>query len=298
MNFRAKITNHAAYIKELEALCDRLKAAGFRIQGTRLDIYRKTFATIDKFITENREQELVKRLPSPTFINDLHESQEIIEACDEFPDLTQPGLRDRIEKVLKGTRELEKETPEKGEPRNYLFELVMAGSLKRAGFGIHLDRIEDIFFEFRNSPFFIECKRIHSQARLQERIDDAAYQIGKRCDEARTSKARGIIAIDVSKLLNDGTGLFQCSTLAVFSSACRQLLTTFQAMHNSNLGSTKEKRVLGIYIYARLPGHVQKPTGTHTCRQASFIVWHSKKTKDSNLAVKFFKRIKHATIHG
>jgi hypothetical protein len=70
-----------------------LKAAGFRIQGTRLDIYRKTFATINKFITENREEELVKKLPSFTFINDIYESQELIEACDEFPDLTQPGLR-------------------------------------------------------------------------------------------------------------------------------------------------------------------------------------------------------------
>jgi hypothetical protein len=228
MNFSAKVTNHAGWIKELEILCDRLKAAGFRVQGTRLDIYRKTFATINKFLTENREQELVKKLPSPTFINDLHESQELIEACDEFPDLTQPGLRVRIEKALEGNRELAKETPEKGEPRNYLFELVMAGLLKRAGFRIRLDRIEDAFFEFGDRPFFIECKRIHSQGMLQERIDHAACQIGKRCDDAETPKARGVVAIDVSKLLNDGTGLFQCSTLAVFRSVCADSLTTFR----------------------------------------------------------------------
>src|SRR5271166_266789 len=216
MNFSSKITNHAGYIKELEILCDRLKAAGFRIQGTRLDIYRKTFATINKFLTENREDELIKKLPSPTFIN------------DEFPDLTLPGLRVRIEKVLEGNRELAKETPEKGEPRNYLFELVMAGLLKRAGFRIQLNRIEDIFVEFGDRPFFIECKRIHSQARLQERIDHAACQIGKCCDDARTPKARGVIAIDISKLLNPGARFLQCLTIEALSSVCESLLQTFR----------------------------------------------------------------------
>jgi hypothetical protein len=297
MDFSFEITNHAGWIKELETLCDRLKAAGFRVQGTRLDVYRKTFATINKFITENREGELVKKLPFPAFANDLHESQELIEACDEFPDLTQPGLRDRIEKVLKGTRELEKETPEKGEPRNYLFELVMAGLLKRAGFRVHLDRIEDIFFEFGDRPFFVECKRIHSQARLQERIDDAAWQIGKRCDDAGTPKARGIIAIDVSKLLNPGTGFFQSLTLEALNSECENLLRIFRAMYNSDLGSDKERRVLGNYVYSRLPGQVQQPPGFHTCRQASFIIWHRTKTKDGNLAVKLFKKIKPAATH-
>src|SRR5215468_2066544 len=129
LSFTTKITNNAGWTKELETLCTRLKAANFRIQGTRLDIYRKTFATIDQFLNDGREAELAKKLPFPTSLNDLHESQEVIEACDEFPDLTQPGLRDRLEKVLGGTRELEKETPEKSEPRNYLFELVMAALL-------------------------------------------------------------------------------------------------------------------------------------------------------------------------
>jgi hypothetical protein len=297
MNFSAKITNHAGWIIELETLCDRLKAASIRIQGTRLDLYRKTFATINKFITENREQELVEKLPLPTFINDLHESQELVDACDGFVDLTQPGLRRRIEKALEGNRELQVETPEKGEPRNYLFELVIAGLLKRAGFNIYLDRDEDIFCEFGGKPFFVECKRIHSHARLQERIDEAACQVGKRCDDARTPKARGIIAIDVSKLLNPGTGLFHCLTLEALSSECSNLLQVFRAMYKSDLGSDKDRRVLGIYIYARLPGQVQKPPGTHTCRQSSFIIWHPKKTKDSNLAVKFFEKIKIAAMH-
>jgi hypothetical protein len=297
MNFRSKITNHAGWTKELEALYDRLNVAGFRVEGTRLDAYRKTFATINKLIAENREVELVKQVPFATFANDLHESQEFIEACDEFPDLTQPGLRDRIVKVLKGVRELEKETPEKGEPRNYLFELVMAGVLKRAGFKVRLDRIEDVYLEYSDRPFFIECKRIHSQAKLQERIDHAADQIGKRCDNAGTPKARGIVAIDVSKLLNDGKAFLQCPTLEALNSEVEDLFTTFRLMRRMDLGTENEARVLGLYVYLRLPGQVLHPPGSHTCRKSSFSVFHPQGSKDSALAVKFFEKLKPAVTN-
>jgi hypothetical protein len=294
MSFRAKITNHAGWTKELEALYDRLNTAGFRVQATRLDAYRKTFATIDKFITENRQEELVKKVPFPTFANDLHESQEFIEACDEFPDLTQPGLRDRIEKVLKGARELEKETPERGEARNYLFELVMAGLLKRAGFKVRLDRIEDVSLEYSDRPFFIECKRILSQAKLQERIDHAANQIGKRCNDAGTQKARGVIAIDISKLLNDGKSFLQCPTLEALNSEVETLFNLFRQMHGAELGTRKEARVLGLYVYLRLPGQVSNPPGSHTCRKSSFSVFHRQGTKDSTLAERFFRKLEPA----
>jgi hypothetical protein len=137
---------------------------------------------------------------------------------------------------VKRARELEKEKPGKGEARNYLFELVIAGLLKRAGFKVCLDRIEDVSFEYSDRPFFIECKRIHSQAKLQERIDHAAVQIGKRCDDAETLKARGIVAVDVSKLLNNGKAFLYCSTLRELNSEVESLFKLFRLMNSADLG--------------------------------------------------------------
>lgn len=136
-------------------------------------------------------------------MNDLHESQEILEACDQFADLNEPGLIERLKTILSGVPELHKETS--SEPRNILFELVMAAMLKREGLEFHLDRIEDVSFEFIGSPWFMECKRIRSKSKLRERINNAALQIVERCDNSQNSEAKGIIALDVSKLLNDGT---------------------------------------------------------------------------------------------
>jgi hypothetical protein len=136
MPHRAEKTDYVGYSKRLDDLCARLKAADYRVNSSRLDAYRKTFATNELLIRENRVSELLSKIPFPTFLNDFYESNEILEACGEFADLNTPGLRDRLERVLSGTGELKEETPGSGEPRNLLFELVIAATLKRSGFQV------------------------------------------------------------------------------------------------------------------------------------------------------------------
>jgi hypothetical protein len=292
--FRAEKTNYVGYSKRLEDLCARLKAAGYRLESSRLDIYRETFATNELLIRENRDSELLSKIPFPRFLNDFHESNEILEACDEFPNLNTPGLRDRLERVLSGTRKLEEETPATGGPRNLLFELVMAATLKRTGFHVHLNRIEDVFFELAGTPCFVECKRVYSQRKLGERIGQAAGQIRTRCDDSRNSRATGIVAVDVSRLLNPGTHLFDCETRDALSVETEHLLEAYRALHISTLQSVQERCVLGVYVYARLPGAVRQPVGLWTARKAIFIILHPPSTKSGKLAFKFFNQIKSA----
>ena len=138
----SKVFDETVYRKRLEDLCNRLKRANLRVDSTRLDSYRKTFAEFERIMKEDRIREWANVANIETFVNDLEESQEILEACEQFGDLTKPGLRDRLEKVLSGQRELAKESLAKAEARSVLFELVMAARLDRAGFAVGLDRIE------------------------------------------------------------------------------------------------------------------------------------------------------------
>lgn len=285
----ADTTDPAGHSQKLETLFRRLNVAGLRVSTTRLDRYKKSFATIDKYVRENRLKELSDRVPSPTIVNDFHESQEILEACDQFDDLNQPGLRERLEKILSGVPELHKERS--SEPRNILFELVMAAMLKREGFEIHLDRIEDVSFDFFGRPWFMECKRIRSKRKLRERINEAAWQIGKRCDNSQNSEAKGIIALDVSKLLNGGTRIFRCATLDSLKLAAEHLLEAFWVSEMSTLESVQESRVLGVYLYLRMPGTIEQPAGLWTVRETTFIILHAEETKEHALARKFVSQI-------
>lgn len=291
---RAEKTDHIGYKKQLDELCSRLKASG--LESNRLESYQQTFAQNELLIREARYSELQTKIPFPTFLNDFHESNEILEACGAFADLSVPGLRDRLKKVLSGVRALEQERADTANPRNYLFELVMASTLKRAGFQVHLDRIEDVYFEICGVPCFMECKRVLSERKLGERIGHAAAQVRTRCDDSQDSRASGIVAVDVSKLLNPGTHLFDCGTRHELSLEAERKLEQFRVLHMSTLEAVRERCVLGVYVYSRLPGAVRQPVGLWTARKAIFIMLHKPGTRSATLALKFFSQVEASQV--
>ena len=283
---KSRAGDWTVYRKRLEDLCDRLKRENLRVDSTRLDSYRKTFAEFDRIISKGQIRQWADIANFETLLNDLEESQEILEACDQFSDLGKPGLRDRIEKMLSGQRELARETLAKGGARNVLFELVMAARIDRAGFAVDLDRSEDVSFRMFGRPCFVECKRILSANKLRTRIEEAAKQIGKRCIDSRSSKARGIIALDVSKVENPGTVLLTCSISDKVGSEVRAHLQSFVAMHRAELEPVQEPRVLAFYIYLRLPVAILQPIGFWIGKSAVFYLLHHSKSEDGRLTLK------------
>ena len=234
---KSEKTDHIGYAKRLDDICNRLRAAGYQVDSSRLSAYKDTFSTNELLIRENRMSELEQRIPFPKFLNGFHESNEILEACDQFPDLSAPGLRNRLKRVLSGPEILADEEAVSGGPRNYLFELVMASTLKAAGFEVGLDGDEDVYFEISGVPCFMECKRVFSQRKLGERIGKAANQIRQRCNNAQDSRARGIVAVDVSRLINPGIHLFDCATLDGLSLEAERKIESFRVENQSTFAS-------------------------------------------------------------
>jgi hypothetical protein len=97
--------------------------------------------------------------------------------------------------------------------------------------------------------------------------------------------------------INDKKAFLQCPTLEALNSEVEDLFTTFRLMRRMDLGTENEARVLGLYVYLRLPGQVLHPPGSHTCRKSSFSVFHPQGSKDSALAVKFFEKLKPAVTN-
>jgi hypothetical protein len=116
----------------------------------------------------------------------------------------------------------------------------MAATLERAGFQVRLDRIEDVSFEVSTGiPCFIECKRVHSQQKLGDRIRQAAYQIRRRCDDSSNPRACGIVAVDISKLLNPGDHLFDAPTRDGLSVEAERMLESYRALHIRTLEAVR-----------------------------------------------------------
>ena len=172
----------------------------------------------------------------------------------------------------------------------------MASTLKRAGFQVRLDQIEDVLFEVSDGiPCFMECKRVHSQQKLGDRIRQAATQIRGGCEDSSNPRACGIVAVDVSKLLNPTSDhLFDAPTRDALSMEAERALESFRVLNIRTLQTVRERCVLGVYLYARLPGAVRQPVGLWMARKAIFIILHHPSTKSGKLAFRFFNKIKPA----
>ena len=122
-------------------------------------------------------------------------------------------------------------------------------------------------------------------------------QIRGRCGNSSDSRASGILAVDVSKLLNPGGHLFDAATRDALSVEAERTLEAYRALHINTLKAVPERRVLGVYVYARWPGAVRQPVGLWTARKAIFIILHPPSTKPGKLALRFFDQIKNAMSH-
>lgn len=99
-----------------------------------------------------------------------------------------------LKKIVKGNNfrgESEKDTA-----RNFIFELLIASDFQENNFSIDLSTKTDIVVFEPN--ILIECKRIQSEKKLIQRINEGIKQI----EDRNTREYNGIVFIDISELID------------------------------------------------------------------------------------------------
>jgi len=112
-----------------------------------------------------------------------------------FKKLRDAGLIERLSKVVTG-RDVPK-VDEAGQSRDFVFELLVAARFHQAGYTIDFGQKTDVVAHRDGITVRVECKRITSEKKLQERVDKAASQLA----EAKAidgEKVIGLIYVDVS----------------------------------------------------------------------------------------------------
>lgn len=80
--------------------------------------------------------------------------------------------------------------------RDYIFELKIATRFLKSDFIINIESIADVNIEFNDLQYHIECKRVQSEQKIENKIKEAYNQLGKN----NQNVSRGIIALDLSKV--------------------------------------------------------------------------------------------------
>jgi hypothetical protein len=144
------------------------------------------------------------------FINTIQDADDLVAVYRKFHTLPQNQLlliKAKLSKALNGPVRRQDEQPHTTIARNFLFEALVAARLHHPERGVMamLDAKTDTGFRAGDNKVWIECKRITSFDKLEANVRDASKQLEKAFKRNLGSAHKGVVAIDISKLANDGS---------------------------------------------------------------------------------------------
>jgi hypothetical protein len=113
------------------------------------------------------------------------------------------GIVAKLKKAIEGPVHLQNETVASNSGRNFLFEAVAASRVHRPekGSSVIFNAPTDTGFTLSKSTIWIECKRISSANQVASNVTKACAQLQRTLDKHPKTNQRGLVALDISKLI-------------------------------------------------------------------------------------------------
>ncbi|WP_067522115.1 hypothetical protein [Endozoicomonas ascidiicola] len=149
----------------------------------------------------------------PAFVNAMHEINDFVDIYLAFKDVSKSELSDLIVKLQKsvhGPIELSSETESSNTARNFLFEATLTAKMHKPEDDIYaiLDAQSDSGVKVNDRKIWIECKRVTNIEKIRPNVRKARNQLEKIFKLKLGSSHRGIIAIDVTKIINPENDIY------------------------------------------------------------------------------------------
>ncbi len=179
-----------------------LESLGVRIESTRLQRYQKLMDELLTLYHANDYEEGDRRLPE--FVNLLLEAHELLEihrglSRIEIP----PSVLPQLKKLSTGPESYANENPSSSNAgRNAGFELLVASLVAQTGLPVVSIGTSDVATTFNGKTLVIECKRPHGEASVKRNWEKAESQLKKRFSGLDSVHTRGIVALDLTRVLS------------------------------------------------------------------------------------------------
>lgn len=250
-----------------------LEDIGLHIGNKRLDRYSKSLDYLSNNYKDLKVEEYRKFYPEA--VNTLFEVTAITEIFESLGDEKLENLSGAIEKLKKaitGPDYVGDETSSSQEARNYLFELMTMAKFHQPDKNIHamLNSETDTGINFLDKKIYIECKRIHSKKKLEKNIRDASNQLKKVLAFKKDKGKRGIIALDISKLINPEFELLVQPNDQKLLMAINNIMDVFIKDKNeiwNNVLKEKHTKIMGVFIRFSFMGVSEERDLLTSCSQ-------------------------------
>ena len=134
-----------------------------------------------------------------------------------------------------------------------MFELVIGAMIARAGLIPQLGQEPDVIFDFVGRQIFVECKRVFSEKKIEERIRKAARQLKTHI---KSESHCGLIAVSVSRTINSGDVIWSVTSVADASRLLESKI--FEIIHRLDpfLQELSHPAISGVVFYITSPVHI------------------------------------------
>ncbi len=149
----------------------------------------------------------------PDFVSSMFEIFDFVSIYKAFQSVPPDKLTSVIEKLRKGVNgpiNASDETSESTTARNFLFEVTVAAKAHRPDRGVEaiLDAKSDTGIRINAKNIWVECKRVTTIEKVGANARKASSQLESLLAREVGSGHRGIVAMDISKILNRGDKIF------------------------------------------------------------------------------------------
>ncbi|MEN9367897.1 MAG: hypothetical protein RL489_2255 [Pseudomonadota bacterium] len=203
---RTEVTPHT--IQEIaadyESAVSWLASVGFTIERGRLAEYRKVVSTLASDFPNQGWGDMSDPKRQKMVCTALLEVRELISIHRGLSGVDDKAATRDIKLYLKGpfSPESELSSSSSNRPRNIGFELYLNALFSCAGLRPVYGTTADLSFTLQDQTFFVEAKRPTSAKAAESLIDDANKQLSRRLKDFPGHKAKGIIALDLTKVIN------------------------------------------------------------------------------------------------
>jgi len=192
----------------------------------------------------------------PDFVSSMFEVFDFVSIYKAFEGVPAQQLTSVVQKLQKGVNgpvNAVDETPDSTAARNFLFEAAVAAKAHRPDKGIEaiLDARSDTGISLNGKKLWVECKRVTTVKRIESNARKASSQLETILVGEVGSGHRGIVALDVSKILNRGDKIFVTRNDNELLASVDRIMDQFIQEHShiwQRVYERRHKKIVGTII--------------------------------------------------
>lgn len=246
--------SYGSIAEQYKTAINWMESIGVKIGSGRTTHYAKVidyWKDAYKTASERKAKELLPDFVSSVF--EIHDFLDIYNAFKAEPVDALDNIKDKLQKGINGPINSADETANSTSSRNYIFEVLMAARSHNPNSGVItlLNTDSDTGILTDGKKLWIECKRISSASKIEANIKDASNQLEKILSRKKGSGNRGIVAIDVTKLLNPNGDLYvqknDSALIASIDGMMEQFITN-NSDQWEKVYARRNKKIIGTII--------------------------------------------------